>query len=91
MAVVDAQGVPISVSEEEGLGGNGERNVILWADHRAEDEAELINSTGEGVLQFVGGTMSLEMEIPKTLWLRKHMQSSDFERSYFYDLPDWRE
>lgn len=89
LAVVDSKGTPISVSEEENLGGVGERNVILWADHRAEDEAELINKTGEGVLQFVGGTMSLEMEIPKTLWLRRHMKSQDFERSFFFDLPDW--
>jgi hypothetical protein len=37
----------------------GEWNIILWADHRAEEEADLINSTGEGVLGFVGKTMSV--------------------------------
>jgi ribulose kinase len=49
------------VSSGEQLGSNvrGERNVILWADHRAEEEAEVINNTGEGVLGFVGGTMSV--------------------------------
>jgi ribulose kinase len=40
----------ISVSKGEGLGQEGDRNVILWADHRAEKEAEEINKTGEGVL-----------------------------------------
>ena len=33
--------------------------MILWADHRAEAEAEQINATGEGVLGFVGKTMSV--------------------------------
>jgi len=45
--------------DDKNLGGDGEWNVILWADHRAEEEAEIINSTGEGVLGFVGKTMSV--------------------------------
>lgn len=44
---------------DSNLGGDGDWNVILWADHRAEEEAEIINSTGEGVLGFVGKTMSV--------------------------------
>jgi hypothetical protein len=51
--------VCVSTGEQLGANDGGERNVILWADHRAEEEAELINSTGEGVLAFVGGTMSV--------------------------------
>jgi ribulose kinase len=47
------------VTKGQGLGQGGERNVILWADHRAEKEAEEINKTGEGVLNFVGGVMSV--------------------------------
>jgi len=45
--------------DDKNLGEDGEWNVILWADHRAEEEAEVINSTGEGVLGFVGKTMSV--------------------------------
>ncbi|KAL7419483.1 hypothetical protein Q5752_006321 [Cryptotrichosporon argae] len=97
LAVVDRQGTPISVSRsgagdeesDDNLGIEGEWNVILWADHRAEDEAEAINATGEGVLGFVGKTMSLEMEIPKTLWLRKHMAADRFKKCQFFDLPDY--
>lgn len=59
LAVVDKEGTPISVTKGEGLGQEGDRNVILWADHRAEREAEEINKTGEGVLNFVGGVMSV--------------------------------
>ncbi|CED83400.1 Ribulose kinase and related carbohydrate kinases [Phaffia rhodozyma] len=97
LAVTDLEGKPVEVSKGENLGlaldhGNriGEdRSMILWADHRAEEEAKLINSTGHVVLDYVGGTMSLEMEIPKTLWLKKHMKADRFKNCQFFDLPDY--
>ncbi|EJD00891.1 Pentulose kinase [Fomitiporia mediterranea MF3/22] len=89
LAVTDLQGNPVTVTKGEDLGKVGERNIILWADHRAEEEAKLINSTGSVVLDYVGGVMSLEMEIPKTLWLKKHMDNSLFSRCQFFDLPDF--
>ncbi|KAH9894101.1 Pentulose kinase [Cubamyces lactineus] len=89
LAVSDANGEPVVVTKGEELGQNGDRNIILWADHRAEKEAELINSTGSVVLDYVGGTMSLEMEIPKTLWLKRHMKPELFKRCQFFDLPDF--
>ncbi|KAJ9109148.1 hypothetical protein QFC21_000476 [Naganishia friedmannii] len=90
LTVVDEHGTPISVTKGDGLGKAGDRNIILWADHRAEKEADEINNTGEGVLNFVGGVMSLEMEIPKTLWLKRHMSLEDFEGVNLFDLPDYR-
>lgn len=93
LCVVDKDGTPVCVTAGETLGQtgpvDGDRNIILWADHRAEEEAAFINKSGEGVLGFVGGVMSLEMEIPKTLWLKKHMREEDFEKSFFFDLPDY--
>ncbi|EKD04731.1 hypothetical protein A1Q2_00961 [Trichosporon asahii var. asahii CBS 8904] len=98
LAVVDDDGTPMSVSrisngkeDDSNLGktGKSEFDVILWADHRAEEEADTINATAEAVLSFVGGTMSLEMETPKTLWLKKHMDSGLFEKANFFDLPDY--
>lgn len=59
LAVTDFDGEPISVSSEEKVGTIGERNVVLWADHRAEKEAEVINATGSVVLNYVGGKMSV--------------------------------
>lgn len=59
LAVTDMAGSPICITSGENLGLEGDRNVILWADHRAEKEAELINSTGSGVLDYVGGVMSV--------------------------------
>ncbi|KAF7330797.1 Pentulose kinase [Mycena venus] len=89
LAVSDLEGAPIQVTKGAELGKPGERNIILWADHRAEKEADLINSTGSVVLDYVGGTMSLEMEIPKVLWLKNHMYPSLFSRCQFFDLPDF--
>lgn len=59
LAVADMQGNPVTVTKGGELGKNGERNIILWADHRAEEEAKLINSTGSVVLDYVGGVMSV--------------------------------
>lgn len=30
------------------------------------------------------------MEIPKTLWLKKHMDPERFRNCQFFDLPDYR-
>lgn len=59
LAVSDMNGDPVVVTKGDQLGQNGDRNIILWADHRAEKEADLINSTGSVVLDYVGGTMSV--------------------------------
>ncbi|PWN19259.1 Pentulose kinase [Microstroma glucosiphilum] len=93
LAVVDTEGKEIDVTPNgmtlAGAGGEVVPNIILWADHRAEEEASAINKTGHKVLEYVGGTMSLEMEIPKTLWLKKHLEPSLFSRCQFFDLPDY--
>ncbi|TFY54867.1 hypothetical protein EVJ58_g8601, partial [Rhodofomes roseus] len=89
LAVSDMNGDPVVVTKGDKLGEIGDRNIILWADHRAEEEANLINGTGATVLDYVGGVMSLEMEIPKTLWLKKHMAPERFARCQFFDLPDF--
>lgn len=65
-----------------------ERNVILWLDHRPIKETGRVNATKHNLLKYVGGTMSIEMEIPKTLWLKNHMPKEMFERCKFYDLAD---
>lgn len=61
LAVCDEDGKPVAVTKGDGLGKNGDRNVILWADHRAEKEAEVINESGSIVLNYVGGTMSVRI------------------------------
>lgn len=43
----------------------------MWMDHRAKSQTKLINETKHQVLSFVGGTMSIEMQPPKLLWLKE--------------------
>lgn len=59
LAVSDEHGEPVTITKGKGLGKHGHRNVILWADHRAEAEAQIINASGSIVLNYVGGTMSV--------------------------------
>jgi len=63
LAVTNMGGNPVCITAGENLGLEGERNIILWADHRAEKEAELINSTGSVVLDYVGGVTSVSTGI----------------------------
>lgn len=53
------------------LPGDKLKNVVMWMDHRAEDQASRITNTGHGVLRRVGGVMSPEMQPPKLLWLKE--------------------
>ena len=69
--------------------GDTSRNVIVWMDHRATAEARLINDTQDDVLRYVGGSISPEMEIPKILWLKRHLPASYDAAGYFFDLADY--
>jgi ribulose kinase len=63
LAVIDTNGNPVCVSKGKGVCGEiGERNIVLWADHRAEDEARTINESGSVVLDYVGGSMSVSLQ-----------------------------
>lgn len=79
---------PIPVTGPDFANDGNDRNVILWLDHRPIEEAQKINATGHNLLRYVGGTMSVEMEIPKVLWLKNHMPPELFDRCKFYDLAD---
>lgn len=68
---------------------NNYQNILLWMDHRAVSETKEINSTGDPCLKYVGGQMSLEMEIPKVKWLKEHMPAGLFSQCKFYDLADF--
>src|SRR5260370_23924928 len=85
LVVLDAQASPLTVSPS----GDHRRNVIVWMDHRAIAEAREINDTHDDVLRYVGGSISLEMEIPKLLWLKRHLPSSYRSAGHFFDLADY--
>ena len=85
LVVLDRQGEPLTVSPS----GDTQRNVIVWMDHRAIAEARLINETGDDVLRYVGGSISPEMEMPKLLWLKRHLRASFDAAGHFFDLADY--
>ncbi len=85
LVVLDTAGGPLTVSAS----GDQRRNVIVWMDHRATAEARLINDTRDDVLRYVGGSISPEMEIPKLLWLKRHLSSSYNSAGHFLDLADY--
>lgn len=64
-------------------------NIILWMDHRASVETDEINATNDECLKYVGGKMSIEMELPKIKWLKTHMPDKMFTDCKFYDLADY--
>jgi FGGY-family pentulose kinase len=78
-------GIPISVSTS----GDPQRNVVVWMDHRAIAEARAINETGDEVLRYVGGSISPEMEMPKLLWLKRHLRGRFDAAGHFFDLADY--
>ena len=85
----DARGQPVAVNEA----GAAERDVIVWMDHRATEQAARINAGHHAVLRYVGGVISPEMQTPKLLWLREHLPASFASAAFFFDLPDfltWR-
>ena len=68
-------------------------DTIAWFDHRAVAEAEECTATGHEVLDYVGGVMSPEMEVPKLMWLKRHRPEIWESLGAAYDLCDfltWR-
>lgn len=62
-----------------------DQNIILWMDHRAKKEADDINQTKHQILKYVGGHVSLEMVIPKVLWLKRN-HSRCWKKAHHYFL-----
>ncbi len=85
MAVVAEDGGSVTISQS----GDPARDVIVWMDHRATDQARRINETDHPVLRYVGGRISPEMQTPKLLWLKEHLPGSYAGAGHFMDLPDW--
>jgi D-ribulokinase len=85
LVVLDGAANPLTVSSS----GDDRRNVIVWMDHRAIAEARLVNDTQDEVLRYVGGSISPEMEIPKLLWLKRHLPSTYQSAGHFFDLADY--
>jgi FGGY-family pentulose kinase len=85
LVAVGPEGAPVSVAED----ADSARDIIMWMDHRAVAEAAAINATHDPALAYVGGEVSVEMELPKILWLRRHFPDRHAAIWRYFDLADY--
>jgi FGGY-family pentulose kinase len=85
LVALDAELKPVTLSPT----GVSKFNVIVWMDHRATKEADRINKMGHAVLDYVGKTISPEMQTPKLLWIKNHLPDSWKRAAHFFDLSDY--
>ncbi|MBK7081131.1 MAG: FGGY-family carbohydrate kinase [Betaproteobacteria bacterium] len=85
LVAVGPGGASVSVAED----GAVERDIVMWMDHRAVEETAAINATRDPALAYVGGEVSIEMELPKLLWLRRRFPDRFAAAQRFFDLADY--
>jgi ribulose kinase len=78
-------GAPVSVAED----ADPQRDIVTWMDHHAVAEAAAINATHDPALAYVGSEVSVEMELPKILWLRQHFPARHAAVWRYFDLADY--
>ncbi|MGE6740417.1 FGGY-family carbohydrate kinase [Allorhizobium pseudoryzae] len=85
----DLKGNPLPLTATD----EGRFDTIVWLDHRAVEEAEALNATGHPVLDYCGGSVSPEMQMPKLMWLKRHRADLWQAMGHAFDLADfmtWR-
>lgn len=85
LVVRDGDGKPISISTSE----TPNVDTILWMDHRAIEETDACNAISDPVLGRFGGRLSVEMQIPKLLWLKLHRPEIWAASGLIFDLCDY--
>jgi len=85
LVVRDGDGEPLPVT----MTRDARWDTIVWLDHRALAEAEECTATGHRVLDFIGGVMSPEMEVPKLMWLKRHLPDTWARAGNIFDLADF--
>lgn len=85
LVAVGQGGQPVSVAED----GSPERDIIMWMDHRAGEQTQAINATKDPALAYVGGEVSIEMELPKALWLKQRYPERYTAAWRLFDLADY--
>ena len=87
LVLIDSAGSPVTVDPD----GDANKNIIVWMDHRALEETVVLNVLSDefSVFNYVGGKISPEMQLPKLLWLKKHLPESWDRTAHFFDLPDY--
>jgi FGGY-family pentulose kinase/HAD superfamily hydrolase (TIGR01509 family) len=73
--------------------GEDRYDTVSWMDHRAQSEAAAITTSGHRILDNLGGVISPEMQLPKLMWLKRHLRESWARAGLLFDLSDflsWR-
>lgn len=85
LVVRGTEGEPVTVSTT----GEDRFDTIVWLDHRAIAEADILTASGHRVLDFAGRSMSPEMQMPKLMWLKRNLPGSWSRAGHFFDLADF--
>lgn len=88
LVMLDAEGRALPVGDSGG-GDGPVRDTIAWFDHRALAEAREATTTGHEVLGYSGGVISPEMEVPKLMWLKRHLPKYWARAGHLFDLADF--
>jgi ribulose kinase len=67
LVLLDKNDAPLPLSRDD-----KDWNIVMWMDHRAGEETDICNATGSPVLKNLGGAISVEMQIPKLMWVKRH-------------------
>ncbi len=84
LVVRDSEGGPLPVT----AAGATRADTMLWMDHRANPEAEECSIDDPLVTRF-GGKLSPEMQLPKLLWLKRHLPQTWSRMGLAFDLCDY--
>lgn len=85
LVVRGRDGGQLSVSTGVGQGWD----TVVWLDHRALAEADECTATRHRVLDFIGGVMSPEMQVPKLMWLKRNLPDTWSRAGLLFDLADF--
>lgn len=66
-----------------------ENDVIMWLDHRAVSQAQVISSSCSKVLDQFGGICSPEFSLSKLIWLKENQSLRIQSSNGLFELPDW--
>lgn len=73
LVALGAAGAPVAIGEDGAEGWD----TIAWCDHRAMDEAHEVDA------------MSPEMQLPKLMWIKRHLPHAWARTAHLFDLADY--
>ena len=76
---------PLSINRDDAP----RRDVMVWMDHRAAEDARRINEAGHELLRYAGGGLSPEMQTPKLAWLKRAKPQTYAAARHFLSLTDY--